>query len=249
MEGNQLMTIYTAIYSQEKKYYVYEYIRSRKSKYGDIGTPYYIGKGIKRRPYSKHQKGISVPKDKNNIIISEPINEADAFQLEILKIYLYGRINIGTGCLRNKSDGGDGSLGSIRSQDAIERSLATRLERGKWNTNTPESARKSKETKIINGTYRRPNSPEVIKNGVATRKKNDNYARSEKSKQAQRDTCKKRQEAGIKVTPKSPEHIANITATRKANGSYVRSQESIDKQIKTYFENKKKREELESSLS
>ena len=41
------------------------------------------------------------------------MNEADAFQLEILLIYQYGRIDLGTGCLRNLTNGGDGVSGII----------------------------------------------------------------------------------------------------------------------------------------
>lgn len=36
------------------------------------------------------------------------MSEADAFQAEMLNIYLYGRIDQGTGCLRNRTDGGEG---------------------------------------------------------------------------------------------------------------------------------------------
>jgi hypothetical protein len=64
------MNIYSAIFSQEKIFYVYQYLRFKKSKYGDIGTPYYIGKGKNRRAFEKqHPKGIAVPKDKNQIQI------------------------------------------------------------------------------------------------------------------------------------------------------------------------------------
>ena len=43
--------------------------------------------------------------------------ENDAFQLEMLLIYLHGRIDNGTGCLRNKTDGGEGWSGIVRSDE------------------------------------------------------------------------------------------------------------------------------------
>ena len=105
------MDIYSAKFSQDKKFYVYEYLRSKKSKYGDIGSPYYVGKGKGNRAFEKHHKGISVPKNKNNIQISSLMNEADSFQSEILKIQLYGRIDLDSGYLRNKTNGGEGISG------------------------------------------------------------------------------------------------------------------------------------------
>ena len=39
------------------------------------------------------------------------LNEADAFQLEILLIHFYGRVDKKTGCLHNCTDGGDGMVG------------------------------------------------------------------------------------------------------------------------------------------
>jgi len=39
------MNIYPAKLSQEKDFYVYFYIRKTASEYGNIGMPYYVGKG------------------------------------------------------------------------------------------------------------------------------------------------------------------------------------------------------------
>jgi len=76
------MDIYVAKYCQDKIFYGYEYLRSDKSRYGDIGTVYYVGKGKGNRAYEKHHKGISIPKDKSNIHTTSLMNEADAFQWE-----------------------------------------------------------------------------------------------------------------------------------------------------------------------
>lgn len=93
-----------SIYSQEKSFYVYQYLR-------EDNTPYYIGKGIGKRAFSLCHE-ISIPKDKSKIqFVSTNMNEADAFQLEMLLIRVHGRIDLGTGCLRNITDGGEGSSG------------------------------------------------------------------------------------------------------------------------------------------
>ena len=102
-------------YSQEKKFYIYQYLRKNPSNFGDIDSPYYVGKGCGTRISSKHYFRIPSDPARREIIASN-MNEADAFQLEILLIHQYGRIDIGTGCLRNRTDGGDGTTGGILSE-------------------------------------------------------------------------------------------------------------------------------------
>jgi len=122
------MSIYISKFSHDKKFYVYEYLRLNKSMHGNVGTPYYVGKGTRKRLYEKHQKGISVPNETERIlIVANNMNEADAFQLEMLLIYLYGRIDLGTGCLRNKTFGGDGTFGLLVTQEAKRKQSLAKL--------------------------------------------------------------------------------------------------------------------------
>jgi hypothetical protein len=93
------------------KFYTYAYLREDR-------TPYYIGKGKRNRAYIKHHKGISVPKNRSRIIfLKQNITEEEAFKHEKYMIAVFGRIDLGTGILHNKTDGGEGSSGAIRSEE------------------------------------------------------------------------------------------------------------------------------------
>lgn len=86
-------------------FYIYTYLRLDYS-------PYYIGKGSGKRAFSKCRGEIRPPKDKTRIVIlQENLTENDAFNYESLLIKFFGRKDIGTGVLRNKSEGGKGNSG------------------------------------------------------------------------------------------------------------------------------------------
>ncbi|MCG7944906.1 MAG: hypothetical protein N0C84_01020, partial [Candidatus Thiodiazotropha taylori] len=89
----------------EKKYYVYYWNR-------EDGTPYYIGKGCGDRAYRKGRD--YKPPVERIQILKENLTEDEALELEIELIAKFGRKDLGTGILRNKTDGGDG----MSSEDA-----------------------------------------------------------------------------------------------------------------------------------
>jgi len=96
-------------------YYVYSYLREDYS-------PYYIGKGSGNRAYTKGPKEVKPPKDRSRVkIIKESLTEEESFDVEKLYILVFGRIDLGTGILRNKTDGGDGASGAIVSPEERKR--------------------------------------------------------------------------------------------------------------------------------
>lgn len=109
-------------------YYVYTYLRTSNSTNGDIDTPYYIGKGKDNRAFKKLKHEIHPPRDKSKIIIlEENMSEDKALEAEKLLIRLFGRVDLGTGCLRNKTDGGEGGSGAIRTKEQREKLRAKNL--------------------------------------------------------------------------------------------------------------------------
>jgi hypothetical protein len=105
-------------------YYVYAYIRKSN------GTPYYIGKGKGNRAYSK-QRNVSVPRDKSKIVFLERnLSEIGALAIERRMIRWWGRKDTGNGILLNKTDGGEGTSGIIRSQQTREK--MSKNAAGRW---------------------------------------------------------------------------------------------------------------------
>jgi hypothetical protein len=113
------------------RFYTYAYLRVDR-------TPYYIGKGQGKRLYQKGKGQIKPPKDKTRIIfLKQNITEKEAFKHEKYMIAVFGRKDLGTGILHNRTDGGDGASGVVISEETRKKmSVANKIKnKGKkwWN--------------------------------------------------------------------------------------------------------------------
>jgi hypothetical protein len=93
------------------KYYVYAYLR-------EDNTPFYIGKGQDTRIDRKHR--FTIPPRNRRRILCYFEQEQDAFEHEMFLISFYGRKDLGTGILRNMTDGGEGASGYKHTDEAKE---------------------------------------------------------------------------------------------------------------------------------
>lgn len=123
---------------KNSKFYVYIYLDPRKEgefKYGQYSfnyEPFYVGKGYGKRLIEhlrpSQLKNKTHKNNKINKIINEGLEpivlkvisdlvEIEAFKIEIELIKEIGRIDLGSGTLTNKTDGGDGIVGLIKTEE------------------------------------------------------------------------------------------------------------------------------------
>jgi len=187
-------------------YYVYSYLREDHS-------PYYIGKGSGRRAYTKGPKEVKPPRDKSRVrILKADLTEEEAFLLEKLYILMFGRIDLGTGILRNKSDGGDGSSGAIRSPEFREKLRQANLgkKRPQWVYDKIAASNKGKkvseETRAkISAIHKGKKCTEEHKRKVSEAKKGFKHTEEAKQKMS---TSKRGKSL-------SPEHVEKISKAIK----------------------------------
>ena len=113
-------------------YYTYAYLR-------EDGTPYYIGKGKNNRIFCRQKGDIKPPKDKLRVIfLKQNLTEEEAFKHEIYMINVFGRKDLGTGILYNRTNGGEGISGHNHSYET--RMIIKQKSTGK--THSEETKRK-----------------------------------------------------------------------------------------------------------
>ncbi len=91
----------TLFKTRMNNYYTYAYLR-------EDGTPYYIGKGKGKRIHFTHNRRISIPPENRRVFLKQNLTEEEAFRHEKYMIAVLGRKDLGTGILRNLTDGGEG---------------------------------------------------------------------------------------------------------------------------------------------
>lgn len=123
-------------------YYVYEYLRLD-------GTPYYIGKGCKNRAFTKQGHTVPLPPKDRIRFIKENLTDVEARNLEVKLIETYGRKDLGTGILRNMTNGGEGSSGRIATsemREKISRSNAGKIQSDSTKQKRADSLRGQRRT-------------------------------------------------------------------------------------------------------
>ena len=105
------------------RYFIYAYFEPNNDK------PFYVGKGCGDRHLQHLKRDILYKKNtmfycklrkmlRNGILpivkkLLENLTEQEAFEKEKLFIRIYGRRDIGTGCLCNHTDGGEGATNTL----------------------------------------------------------------------------------------------------------------------------------------
>lgn len=109
-------------YPKQLGFYVYSWIR-------EDGSPFYIGKGNGVRAWKKTKN--HYPPCKERIIINAcHLTETEALLLEVKLIQSFGRQDLGTGILNNRTNGGEGPTGrktSDETQKKLGESVKKRL--------------------------------------------------------------------------------------------------------------------------
>ena len=224
-------TIYT---NQAQRFYVYAFLR-------EDGTPYYIGKGQGNRAWVKRRR-IFPPADVSRIyILFENLTETEAFFEEIRLIAFYGRKDQGTGCLRNLTDGGEGTSGCKRSQEYRDKKSAAMSgenhpffgktgekshnfgKKRSQDTLDKMSAAKSGEKHHMFG---KKQSEDTIAKRLATKKRNKESPGENHPKFGKKDSAESRAKKSAAKSGEnnpmfgkklSPETIAKRNATRARN--------------------------------
>jgi hypothetical protein len=156
-------------------YYTYAYLR-------EDGTPYYIGKGKEYRAHQRNKTDVKPPKDKSRILfLKQNLTEEEAFEHEVYMIAVFGRKDLGTGILHNRTNGGEG-MGGFKQTEEHKRKIREACKKVAEQTKKKISEAKrgksvSEETKRkISQTLKGRTLPQEIKEKISEANKGEkNY--------------------------------------------------------------------------
>jgi hypothetical protein len=189
-------------------FYVYAYLRSNDSTTSKAGTPYYIGKGTGNRAFAKHYT--PVPKDPTNIIfIEQNLTEEQAHNLEIELILKYGRKDLNSGILHNRTNGGEGiSNPSVATRQKL--AYAKRNESAETRLKRSISAKNRVRTPLSEETKRRISKANSGKKRSKITKEKQSIAKKDKPLSAEHKAKISKTLKGKPKAPFSNQHKENI---------------------------------------
>ena len=181
---------------------VYEHLRN------DTNEVFYVGIGVKEgRAFEKHGRNPHWHNIVNKAgytvnIVYKDIEHDEAKQIEILLIEKYGRKDLGLGNLVNMTDGGEGALGVIISEE-------TRQKLSKANKGKPKS---EEHIKKISEANKGKTLSEETRQKMSERQKGEKHHNFGK---ATSEEVRKKMSEASKGKPKSEEHIKKMSESRK----------------------------------
>jgi len=203
-----------------KNYYVYQYLR-------EDGTPYYIGKGKGNRAYLNNRSTPKPTKPDYIQFVEENLTEDEAFLLERKLIAEYGRKDLGTGILRNLTEGGEGASGRIAKPESIKK----RVIKNTGKKRTPEQKKRMSlaQKGRIPTEYTAEQKADISKK-ISESQKGKAKSEEHKAKLSQLNKGKspglRSEETKQKMRkPKSEAHRKAISNGRKAKYTKLREQQ------------------------
>ena len=186
-------------------YYTYAYLREDR-------TPYYIGKGSGGRAYKKERREFKPPKDKSRIIfLKQNLTEEEAFKHEIYMIAVFGRKDLGTGILRNLTDGGEGvsNQGTPEQRSEIARKRHTNktpeqrseIARKRQASRTPEQRSESARKRHASMTPERRSEISIKREASMTPEQKSERARKAQARRTPEQRSESARKANASRTP------------------------------------------------
>jgi len=149
------------------EYYTYAYLR-------EDGTPYYIGKGKAGR-INNTLHTIHLPTEKERIIyLKKNLTDEEARNHEIYMIAVLGRKDLGTGILRNMTDGGEGCAGRVLSEETKKKLSDSHKGRKKSEAHRKALSEAAKK-RVVSDKWRA--SVSAAKIGKYTKEKNHSWGK------------------------------------------------------------------------